>query len=149
MKTKHEASCLECDSRKHALKTSSNQNKALNNALATERNKNLNIVKSNEGLKERHETRVDEKDFLSKEVTGLCKNKLGENAMQVELDFAKRELDSASLRCNAADPKAKIACDAHLRNDSDTCKQNIQSTNKTGYFTVLRGQFFESGVNEK
>ena len=52
MKNKHDAFGLECDSNKHAIKMLSNQNKVLNKALANDKNKYLNLVKSGEGLKE-------------------------------------------------------------------------------------------------
>ena len=76
MKNKHEASCLECTSNKHALTMLTNQNKALNKALETEWTTHHTLVKSNEGLKERHKTCTDDKARLTKEIAGLPKKNI-------------------------------------------------------------------------
>ena len=81
----------------------SNQNKALNKALETERNKYLTLVKSNDGLKERNKICTDDKARLTKKFSGLHKNKIDKHAMQCKLDFAKREHESVSSRCIAAE----------------------------------------------
>ena len=112
----------------------SNQNEALSEALEAERNECHTLVESNEGLKERHKTCTDDKIRLAKEIVGLRKNQLDNQAMQCKLDFAKRAHESMSSRCNAAELKVKNADDSHLRNVYDTCKQETQSTNKMGCF---------------
>ena len=105
--------------------------------LETERNEYLTLFKSNEGLKERCEACTDEKARSTKEIAGLKKSKLGNYEMQCELDFAKRDYESVSSRCNADELKAKTAFGTHLCNLSDTCEKEIQSANKMGH---LRAQ---------
>ena len=101
IKNKYEASYLECNSNKYAINMISNQSKALNKALETERNKYHTLVKSKEGLKERYKMCTDDKTRLTKEIAGIHKNKLDNHAMQYKLDFAKREYESVSSRSNA------------------------------------------------
>ena len=133
MKNKYEAKYLECTSNKYTLTMLTNQNKALNKALEAERTKYHTLVKSNKGLKERYKICTDHNIKLSKEIATLHKNKLDNVAMQCKLDFAKREYESVSEKYNAGEQKAKATYDDHLRNISDTCKQEVASSNKMGY----------------
>ena len=64
---------------------------------------------------------------------GPIQKKIDKNTMQCELDFFKREHDCVSSRCNDAKIKAKTSCNAHLRDVSNTCKQDIQFADKMGF----------------
>ena len=130
MKSKYEEIYLENTSNKRAMAALTKQLVDVNKMHASQLNKNINVVKNHEGLKEKYKLSQAENTRLQKEITSLHKDLADSNAKQYKIEFMKKEYDSLKSKYDAAESRATSTYNTLLKHVTDVSKEDVSSSKR-------------------